>query len=72
MDHGQILVQPRSGVALVDEQISLFRNFKQAGVRVLSYQVDSLTRNNNYAGAEEAIRDSPVGRNFDDQWLPGH
>ena len=58
MDHGQILVQPRSGVALVDEQIKLFRNFKRAGVKVLSYQVDSLTRNNNYAGAEQAIRDS--------------
>lgn len=58
MDHSQILVQPRSGVALVDEQINLFRSFKRAGARVLSYQVDSLTRNNNYAGAEEAIRDS--------------
>ena len=58
LDHGQILVQPRSGVALVDEQIKLFTNFKRAGVKVLSYQVDSFTRNNNYAGAEEAIRDS--------------
>jgi methylaspartate mutase epsilon subunit len=58
MDHGQILVQPRCGVATVDEQIKLFTNFKRAGVKVLSYQVDSFTRNNNYAGAEEAIRDS--------------
>ena len=58
LDHGQILVQPRCGVALVDEQIKLFTNFKRAGVKVLSYQVDSFTRNNNYAGAEEAIRDS--------------
>jgi methylaspartate mutase epsilon subunit len=58
MDHGQILVQPRCGVALISEQIRLFKNFKRAGVKVLSYQVDSLTRNNNYAGAEEAIRDS--------------
>jgi methylaspartate mutase epsilon subunit len=58
LDQGQILVQPRSGVATLDEQIKLFKNFKQAGVKVLSYQVDSLTRNNNYAGAEEAIRDS--------------
>lgn len=52
------LVQPRSGVPLVEEQIRLFNAFKHAGARVLSYQVDSLTRNNNYAGAEEAIRDS--------------
>lgn len=60
MDHGQMLVQPRSGVALIGEQIRLFDNFKRAGVKVLSYQVDSLTRNNNYAGAEEAIRESHV------------
>ena len=56
--YGQILVQPRSGVALIREQIKLFETFRRAGVKVLSYQVDSLTRNNNYAGAEEAIRDS--------------
>ena len=61
MDHHQILVQPRSGVALVEEQISLFQNFKRAGVKVLSYQVDSLTRNNDYVRAEEAIRDSRRG-----------
>ncbi len=58
MGHNQILVQPRSGVALIGEQIRLFKNFKRAGVKVLSYQVDSLTRNNNYVGAEEAIRES--------------
>ena len=60
MGQNQILVQPRSGVALIGEQIRLFKNFKRAGVEVLSYQVDSLTRNNNYAGAEEAIRESRV------------
>jgi methylaspartate mutase epsilon subunit len=58
MGQARMLVQPRSGVALVGEQIRLFKNFKRAGVKVLSYQVDSLTRNNNYAGAEEAIRES--------------
>ena len=58
MGHGRILVQPRCGVALIDEQIKLFNNFKRAGVKVLSYQVDSLTRNNDYARVEEAIRDS--------------
>jgi methylaspartate mutase epsilon subunit len=60
MGQGNMLVQPRSGVALIGEQIRLFKNFKRAGVKVLSYQVDSLTRNNNYAGAEEAIRESRV------------
>jgi len=53
-----ILVQPRSGVPLVNEQIRLFKMFKSLNVKALSYQVDSLTRNNNYAGAEEAIRES--------------
>ena len=44
---------------LVEEQIKLFKAFKSAGrSRSLSYQVDSFTRNNNYAGAEEAIRES--------------
>ncbi|HEY9404141.1 MAG TPA: methylaspartate mutase subunit E [Pyrinomonadaceae bacterium] len=52
------LIQPRSGVSLLKDQIKLFKAFKNAGVPVLSYQVDSLTRNNNYAGAEEAIRHS--------------
>ena len=54
----QILVQPRSGVPTIEEQIKLFKTFKSLGVQVLSYQVDSFTRNNNYAGAEEAIRES--------------
>jgi methylaspartate mutase epsilon subunit len=53
-----ILIQPRSGVALVDQQIELFRAFKQHGISVLSYQVDSFTRNNDYLGAEEEIRES--------------
>lgn len=52
------LIQPRSGVPTLDAQIKLFNTFKSVGVPVLSYQVDSLTRNNNYALAEEAIRES--------------
>lgn len=58
-----ILVQPRSGVASIQYQIKYFQAFKHVGVKVLSYQVDSLTRNNNYMQAEEAIRESRlVGR----------
>lgn len=56
--HRPMLIQPRSGVALVGDQVRLFRAFAAAGAHTLSYQVDSLTRNNNYAGAEEAIRES--------------
>lgn len=55
-----ILIQPRSGVSLVKPQIELFKAFKSAGADVLSYQVDSLTRNNNYTGAEQAIKESRV------------
>jgi methylaspartate mutase epsilon subunit len=53
-----ILAQPRSGVPVVQDQIRLFTAFKNVGARVLSYQVDSLTRNNNYVDAEIAIRES--------------
>ena len=55
-----ILIHPRSGVASLNKQIDLFRAFKSVGVPVLSYQVDSLTRNNNYAGADEALREGHV------------
>lgn len=57
LGHRKPLIQPRSGVSGLDEQIKLFQAFKSVGAGVLSYQVDSLTRNNNYAGAGEAIRE---------------
>lgn len=50
-----MVFQPRSGVPGVDEQLALFRRFREAGAQALSYQVDSLTRNNRYADAAEAI-----------------
>jgi len=52
------LVQPRCGVPLVGEQLKIFRIFKSVGAGVLSYQIDSLTRNHNFAGAEEAVKES--------------
>jgi len=58
------MIQPRSGVALPDQQLSLFKAFKRVGVQVLSYQVDSLTRNNNYAGVEEALRENGMAGNM--------
>ncbi len=57
-----LLIQPRSGVPGLREQIKLFKAFKSVGVRVLSFQVDSLTRNNDYASADEAIRASRLAR----------
>lgn len=53
-----MVVQPRSGVPGIDEQIALFHRFRDAGASGLSYQVDSLTRNNRYADAAEAIATS--------------
>ncbi len=52
------LLQPRSGVALVDPQVQIFQALQQGGADVLSYQVDSMTRNNNYEAAQEGIRES--------------
>jgi methylaspartate mutase epsilon subunit len=53
-----MVVQPRSGVPDLEQQIGLFRQFGEQGAAVVSYQVDSLTRNNNYRGAAEAIATS--------------
>ncbi|MCB9762329.1 MAG: methylaspartate mutase subunit E [Alphaproteobacteria bacterium] len=49
-----LLIQPRSGVSDLTEQIELFLAFQAAGAGVLSYQVDSLTRNNRYADVARA------------------
>jgi methylaspartate mutase epsilon subunit len=53
-----MVLQPRSGVPDIETQIELFRRFRDQAVLGVSYQVDSLTRNNNYAGAAEAIAES--------------
>lgn len=55
---GPPFLQPRSGVALETDQLALFNAFKSVGVRILSYQVDSLTRLNDYSGAAQAIAES--------------
>ncbi|HEX6472230.1 MAG TPA: methylaspartate mutase subunit E [Streptosporangiaceae bacterium] len=52
------LLHPRSGVALADRQLAAFRTLSRYGADVLSYQVDSLTRNNAYAMAADAIAES--------------
>lgn len=56
----QPLIQPRCGVPLVEEQVRQLSAFRGIGVPVLSYQVDSLTRNNNYTGAADALRESRI------------
>ncbi|MBM3546841.1 MAG: methylaspartate mutase subunit E [Alphaproteobacteria bacterium] len=57
-----MLIQPRTGVALPEEQARLFRAASDAGATVLSYQIDSLTRNNNYVEAAEGIRESNLAQ----------
>ena len=52
------LVQPRCGVVTVRDQLRLFQIYKSVGADILSYQVDSHTRNSNYTAAAEAIRES--------------
>lgn len=53
-----LLVQPRSGVALAADQRAAFLALRQGGADVLSYQIDSLTRNNDYQRACDAIAES--------------
>ena len=65
-----MLLQPRCGVPLIEGQLSLFRAFRAAGVPVLSYQVDSLTRSGNYAGAEEAVPESRATGVHTINWFP--
>ncbi|TCO61166.1 glutamate mutase subunit E [Actinocrispum wychmicini] len=55
---GRVLLQPRSGVALVADQLELFKVLRDAGGDVLSYQIDSLTRSNAYDIAEQSIAES--------------
>lgn len=59
---GRPLLQPRCGVADAVGQARLFTALHRAGANVLSYQVDSLSRNNDYPGAEEGLRASSPAR----------
>lgn len=66
----QPLLQPRSGVAQLAEQITLLMRFKSAGVNVQSFQVDSLTRNGDYQGAEEELKYSLTSKSSTLNGLP--
>ncbi len=53
---GRILIQPRAGVALVEEQIALLRYLETTGeADLLPTTVDSYTRQNRYQEAQEGI-----------------
>jgi methylaspartate mutase epsilon subunit len=59
---GMTLIQPRGGVALIEEQISLLRGLQDAGADLLPTTLDSYTRNNRYEAANEAIQESSRNR----------
>lgn len=49
-------VQPRAGVALLNEHIELMRHLETAGADFLPSTIDSYTRQNRYVEAEEGIQ----------------
>jgi len=62
---GDIFVQPRAGVALREEQITLLRSFEKAGADFLPTTIDSYTRQNRYEEAELGILESKkLGRSM--------
>ncbi len=52
----QVMLQPRAGVALLNEHIELMKHLEAAGADFLPSTIDSYTRQNRYAEAEEGIR----------------
>ncbi|MTI96877.1 MAG: methylaspartate mutase subunit E [Firmicutes bacterium] len=58
---GTTLVQPRAGVALVDEHIELLRYLQtEGGADCLPTTIDSYTRQNRYQEAEKGIEESKL------------
>lgn len=56
---GRVLIQPRAGVALIDEQIELLRFLQDHGsADLLPSTIDSYTRNRKFAEAEAARKES--------------
>ena len=58
-EKGTTLVQPRAGVALIDEHIELLQYLREEGkADLLPSTIDSYTRQNNYQEAEGGIEES--------------
>lgn len=59
------VIQPRCGVVDVAGQLELFHLLRRHGASALSYQVDSLSRANDYVGAaREMARHADTGRSM--------
>lgn len=54
--HQEILIQPRTGVSSAEGQAALFSELRKHGADVLSFQIDSLTRNNQYEDIERILK----------------
>ncbi|WP_019031052.1 cobalamin-dependent protein [Salinispora arenicola] len=52
------LIHPRTGVSGFQEQIDLFDALQTTGAEVLSFQIDSLTRNNQHEQVELLLKES--------------
>jgi len=53
---GDILIQPRAGVALIDEHIRLLKGLEtDGGADLLPTTIDAYTRQNRYAEAQKGI-----------------
>jgi methylaspartate mutase epsilon subunit len=64
-EQGVTMIQPRAGVARLDEHIELLKHLEAAGADFLPSTIDSYTRHNRYEEAEEGIRISMrEGRSF--------
>lgn len=58
-EEGVTLIQPRAGVALIDEHIELLKFLREEGkADLLPSTIDSYTRQNNYKEAEAGIEES--------------
>lgn len=58
MNQGRTLVQPRAGVALVEQHIELLRFLELEGADCLPTTIDSYTRQNRYQEAQKGIEES--------------
>ncbi len=54
-EKGITLIQPRAGVALVEDHINLLQHLEAAGADLLPSTIDSYTRQNRYHEAQEGI-----------------
>lgn len=62
---GKTYLQPRAGVATIDQQIELMQYLEASGADFLPATVDSYTRQNRYQDAEDAISESNrIGRSL--------